>query len=54
MSRENEEARHHDCKLLSEGVSDECAVISSESSGSKVPSQKRKDEAEEIFYFARI
>jgi hypothetical protein len=54
MSQENPDASHQKCKLLTDSIPEGCAVISTESSKSQVPPQKRKEETKETFYIDRI
>jgi len=55
MSQEKEETRHpQESKLLSESISQGCAVITAESSHLKVPLKKRKKEAKQTLYLNRI
>ena len=55
MSQRNEKVRHlSNCRITPEGIPKECVVIAAESRSSNVPSQKRKEEANQLFYLNRI
>jgi len=52
MSRMNEQARHQPKKT--ESVTEECPVVVADSSSLNVPSQKRKEDAEQVLYIDRV
>jgi hypothetical protein len=52
MPKVNEQARHVPKKT--ESVTQECPIVVADSSGSNVPSQKRKEDAEPILYLNRV
>jgi hypothetical protein len=54
MSQENRQAQIRKCEPLSESIPDGCAVIAAESSGLKVPLQKRKEDAKKPLYLNRV
>ncbi|MGA2385451.1 MAG: hypothetical protein ABSG33_02840 [Candidatus Bathyarchaeia archaeon] len=53
MSQENKLARHsQNCKVAASMP--ECIVVAADVSSAKVPSQKRKEQAEPTLYLKRI
>ena len=52
MSRVNEQARHVPKKT--ESVTEECPIVVADTGSLNVPSQKRKEDAEQILYLDRV
>ena len=55
MSQKNEDARRtSDCQLSSESIPNGCAVIAAKSNSANVPSNKRKEDANQLTYLKRV
>jgi hypothetical protein len=54
MSKVNEQARHVPTFKKSEGITQECPIVVTDTGSLNVPSQKRKEDAEPILYIDRV
>jgi hypothetical protein len=54
MSQKNEDAKYTNCQLSSESIPNGCAVIAAKSNSVNVPSNKRKEDANQLTYLKRV